>query len=242
MKRLMNLFALVALLFCSAAQAQLPPYGLYQMQVDVGGTFFWGRYMTPASPTTNYIMFYDGSTSQPSLAGLGSGLSYSAGTLSVGSLSITDVTGLQSALNAKLPTPAGTTSQVILGNGTLGALPASFNYGDPNTRTLSVSTAYQATDPSKAASVTVSPGCTNATTVVAASTCTLQVRQGTTSGLTCSTGTITHTWNSAYSLGLLLTNTSGSPLDIKLGVGRYFILCPTAGTFTITTAVDQVAG
>lgn len=33
----------------------------------------------------------------------------------------------------------------------------------------------------------------------------------------------------------------GSPFDIKIPTGGYFILCPTAGTFTIT-AVEQSAG
>lgn len=243
MKRFVNLLlCTLALLFGSSVHAQLPPYGLYQMQVDAGGSFFWGRYMTPASPTTSYFLMYDGATSQPAMGALGTGLSFSGGTLALGSIPISSVTNLQTSLNAKFTTPAGTTSQVVLGDGTLGALPSAFNYGDPSARTLSVSTAYQANDPSKAAVITVSPQCTNATTVLAASACTMQVRFGTTSGLTCSTGTVTHTWTSTYALGLLLTNASGSPFDVKLGVGRYFILCPTAGTFTITTAVDQTAG
>jgi len=230
-----------ALLGATKAQAQLPPYGLYQMQADAGGTFFWGRYFVPASPTTSYFLMYDGATSQPAMGALGTGLSFSGGTLALGSIPISAVTNLQTSLNAKFTTPAGTTSQVVLGDGTLGTLPTLFNYGDPSTRTLSVSTAYQANDPSKAAVVTVSPQCTNATTVLAASACTMQVRFGTTSGLNCSNGTVTHTWTSTYALGLLLTNASGSPFDVKLGIGRYFILCPTAGTFTITTAVDQTA-
>lgn len=38
-------------------------------------------------------------------------------------LAISKTTGLQAAIDAKLATPAGTTSQVVLGNGTLGTLP-----------------------------------------------------------------------------------------------------------------------
>ena len=147
---------------------------------------------------------------------------------------------LTSGLAGKFNTPTGTVSQYLRGDGSLATLPTAtpVNYGDPVARTLSASTVYQASDPSKAAVVTVSPQCTNTTTVVAASACTLQVRHGTTSGLTCSTGTVVSTWTSTYALGLLLTNASGSPIDIKLGTSRYFIMCPTAGTFTFT-AVDQ---
>lgn len=39
------------------------------------------------------------------------------------SLAISKTTGLQAALDAKLTTPTGSTSQVVLGNGTLGTLP-----------------------------------------------------------------------------------------------------------------------
>lgn len=126
---------------------------------------------------------------------------------------------------------------------TISAAPANpVNFGDPANRTLSVSTVYQASDPTKASIVTLSPTCTNSTTVVAASTCTLTVHQSNLSNVSCSSGTVVATWNSSYALGLLLTNTSGSPFDVKLGIGRYFIICPVAGTFTITTAVDQTIG
>jgi hypothetical protein len=123
------------------------------------------------------------------------------------------------------------------------ALPAAtpFNFTFPSNRTLSMSTDYQAGANTKAAVITVSPQCTNTTTVIAASACTLQVRMDA-SALTCGTGTVYATWTSTYALGLLLTNASGSPISIHLPIGGHFILCPTAGTFTITTAVDQAAG
>jgi len=124
--------------------------------------------------------------------------------------------------------------------GVPGTAAPTFNFGSPTARTLAMSTAYQATDQSKAAIITVTASCTNATTVLAASACTMNARVGT-SGLTCSTGTVVGTWTSTYALGLLLTNTSGSPFDVKLPIGSYFILCPTAGTFTIAT-IDQSAG
>lgn len=120
-----------------------------------------------------------------------------------------------------------------------------FNFGSPNARTLAVSTAYQATDPTKAAVVTVSPQCSATITLSSGSTCTMQARIGA-SGLTCSTGTVVAQWTNGntgtLTVGLNLTQIIGGPGDIKLPIGGWFILCPTAGTFTINSAVDQSAG
>lgn len=125
--------------------------------------------------------------------------------------------------------------------GPAGAAPSPFNFSNPAARTLAPSTAYQAADPTRAAFVTVTASCTNATTLVASSACTLQVRQSPTAGLTCSTGVVSMSWTSTVQLGLVFTQTSGSPLAVKVPIGGYFILCPVAGTFTIA-AVEQSVG
>lgn len=155
---------------------------------------------------------------------------------------ISDVTGLQSALNSKFNTPSGATSQYVRGDGSLATLPAgtAFNYGDPVARTLVASTAYQAADPTKAAIIYPSYSCQNATQVLASSACTLQVRIGT-AGLTCSTGTVYYTQSLTVGLGLLLTQNSTNPVPIFLPAGRSFAICPQTGTFAIT-AVEQTAG
>lgn len=116
-----------------------------------------------------------------------------------------------------------------------------FNYSAPAAKAVVANTSYQATDPTKAAIVTISPACTNNTTVLASSACTLQVRQSNAAGLTCSTGTVQSTWTSTVNLGLVFTAGNGFPFDVKLPIGGYFIVCPTAGTFTIS-AVEQSAG
>lgn len=158
-----------------------------------------------------------------------------------------------------LPAPAGGASAIVYYNGpaqqpdllaigsgltitggTLNAAAGQFNFSDPVSRTVAVSTAYQANDPTKASLVSITPVCTNAPTVVAASSCVLQARVGP-FGLTCSNGTVVSTWTNSFALGLVLNNTSGTPGDIKLPIGRYFILCATSGTFSIS-AVDQTAG
>ena len=115
-----------------------------------------------------------------------------------------------------------------------------FNFSLPSTRALALSTSLQATDTSKAAIITPSYSCQNATTVLAASACTIQVRMGT-GTLTCSTGTVIYTQSLTVQLGVLLTQSSVNPVPINLPIGASFILCPTAGTFTVA-AVEQSAG
>lgn len=173
-----------------------------------------------------------------------------------GATGLTGATGTAGATGPQgLTGPAGATgAQGVAGTvgttgaqgpigltGPAGAAAPTFNFGTPTARTIAVSTAYQATDITKADIVTVSASCQNTTTVLASSACTIQVRQAAAAGLTCSTGTVTQTWTSLVNLGLVFTQTSGSPFDIKLPIGGYFILCATSGTFTIS-AVEQSAG
>lgn len=115
-----------------------------------------------------------------------------------------------------------------------------FNFSQPTTRTLALSTSLQATDTTKAAMLYPSYACTNATTVLAASGCTMQVRMNS-STVTCSTGTVYYTQSLTVTLGILLTQASTNPVPIYLPIGGFFILCPTSGTFTVT-AIEQSAG
>lgn len=121
------------------------------------------------------------------------------------------------------------------------AVAGAFNFGVEVMRTLVVGTAYQANDPSKAAELTITPACTVSATVLAPSTCTVQIRRAA-AAPTCSTGTVVSQWSNNVSLGLIFTNASSSPMTVKLPIGGYFILCAVAGTFTVPFAVDQTAG
>lgn len=119
-----------------------------------------------------------------------------------------------------------------------------FNFGLPTARTVVLSTAYQAINPAKAATVTISPSCSAALSLAGGSTCSLQARIGT-APLTCSSGTVVATWTNgntgALTVGLALNQTVGAPYGINLPIGASFILCPVSGTFTIT-ASEQTVG
>lgn len=199
---------------------------------------------TPVNPSpASGLMSYNGSTLLPEWLTLGTNLSITSGVLNAaGGVPVNSdwnaTTGLAKILNKPTIATVGMTGQYADLTGAPTITP--FNYGYPNARSLALSTSFQASDNTKAAIVSVSVQCTNATTVVAASACTLQARISNTTA-TCSSGTVVATWTSTYALGLLLTNTSGSPFDLKMPTGAFAILCPTSGTFTIS-AVDQTAG
>lgn len=121
-----------------------------------------------------------------------------------------------------------------------------FNFGDPIPRSLATSTAYQASDPSRAAVVTASTSCTASLSLTAGGTCALQVRTSPAASLSCSTGTVyatlTNTNTGTLTVGLGLNQRVGSSIGINLRAGSYFILCPTSGTFAVDSAVDQSVG
>lgn len=128
--------------------------------------------------------------------------------------------------------------------GPAGTPAPTFNFGLPAVRTLALTTPYQATNPAKPAIVTVSPQCSASLTLAGGTTCTMQARIGV-APLTCSSGTVVATWTNgntgALTVGLSLNQIVGAPYGINLPTGASFILCPTAGTFTVTAA-EQSAG
>ena len=128
--------------------------------------------------------------------------------------------------------------------GPAGTPAPTFNFGLPASRTLVLTTPYQAANPAKPAIVTVSPVCSASLTLSGGSTCSLQARIGL-APLTCTSGTVVATWTNGntgtLTVGLALNQIMGAPYGINLPTGASFILCPNAGTFTVT-ASEQSAG
>ena len=157
-----------------------------------------------------------------------------------GAQGIPGIAGTSGATGATGPQgPAGPTGATgATGPAGTSALP--FNFGQPVARTLAPNTSYQALDPARAAIVTISAACTNTSTLLASSACTVQIRQAA-SGATCSTGLVTMTWTSTVQLGVALTQNSGASMDVKLPIGGSFAVCVVAGTFAVS-AIEQSAG
>lgn len=110
------LFAIVGLLLATASHAQIPPYAMLIYQGDVSGAYYWGRLLTPPVITDNYLIVYDGATSQPKIAGMGSGLSWNGTTLSTTSSgTVTSVTA-GTGLSGGTITTTGTISMPNVGS------------------------------------------------------------------------------------------------------------------------------
>lgn len=124
--------------------------------------------------------------------------------------------------------------------------PQSFAVGSANTRTLSLSTAYQATDTSKAshiminlvssATLNLSGGTTNVGNLVV----------GATTGVTGGTGAILcihkNQNTGTLTIGLALTQVIETSCSVDLPAGWYFAIRQISGTVTIDSAFDQSLG
>lgn len=119
-------------------------------------------------------------------------------------------------------------------------------FGAPNSRSTALATAFQATDPTKPAMVTVnltstanislSGGTTNAATVV----------MGATSGVASGTGTVICNYSNsntgALTIGLNLSTIATTTCTFGLPAGWFWATRQTAGTVTVTTNFDAGVG
>lgn len=118
--------------------------------------------------------------------------------------------------------------------------------GTPNSRTLALATAYQATDPTRPSMVTINLTSTAAMTVSGGSTNGANVLQGTTTGVATGTGSVvcvyTNTNTGTLTLGLAVSTISGTTCTMTVPVGGYFSIIQTSGTVSISSAFDQSIG
>lgn len=247
--RLMKTYLLLLLALASPVQAD--PTDVTVRQRNVADTGYVDRFLHFPADGSSCMVSLDGASVLPGCYTLGAGLSLGSGILSASGA--TGPQGAQGPAGAQGPQgvqgiagPTGATgAQGPIGatgpQGIQGNSAPLFNFSGPAAKTVSLSTAYQAADITKAAIITISPACTNATTVLAASACTMQIRQSSSASLTCSNGIVVSTWSSTVALGLVITQGNSFPVDIKLPAAGYFIVCASAGTFTIS-AIEQSAG
>lgn len=125
MKKTFNtvLLSLGILLGAVAIGYAVSPGDTFIVQRDPTNTFNQTTLIPlPAGPA---VLTLDTATNLPLYSTFGSGISFNptAKTLSVAAVPESSITNLASDLSAKFNTPTGTTSQVILGDGTLGSLP-----------------------------------------------------------------------------------------------------------------------
>lgn len=121
--------------------------------------------------------------------------------------------------------------------------------GAPTARTINAATAYQATDKTKPAVVTINVASTAALTLTGGQTHTAELLIGPTAVSVTGTATggtaIARYSNSntgALSVGLAISTIDGKPITAHLPAGWVFALRIVSGTVTIVSAFDQAVG
>lgn len=162
------------------------------------------------------------------------------------SLAISKTTGLQAALDAKFPIPAGTTGQYVRGDGSLATFPAGavFAVGAPNTRSMSLATAYQCTDNTKPCLFTITLQAQSSISLSGAVNNEGQVLIGSTNAVASGTGTpvgrYANNLGGTLVIGLNLTSAQANSYSIVVPAGWYIASRQTAGSgLTVVAAYDQ---
>lgn len=116
-------------------------------------------------------------------------------------------------------------------------------YGPPVTRSLSLATAYQASDPTKPAVVTVMIDLSTSVSIGSV-TQTVELIMGSTSAVASGTGTLADSWANALTVTLISITMAGrQKLTCQLPVGWFFAVRRTVGTgMSISSAFDQSVG
>lgn len=161
-------------------------------------------------------------------------------TLPAGSAATASLTGTQSAPKLNLGVPVGAAGQ-----------PGVNAFSAPAARTIAAGTAYQATDRTKPAIVTLNLTSTASLTLTGGQTHTADVLIGPTAlSVAPTTGAPTGTAIAKYAnsntggltVGLAMSTIAGQSATIALPASWFFAVRVTSGTVTITSAFDQAVG
>lgn len=118
--------------------------------------------------------------------------------------------------------------------------------GTPNTLSMSLATAYQATNPAKAAFVTITISSTASLTLSGGQTQTAQIVIGSTSAVASGTGTSIGTTSNSQTggvvVGVAVNAGLSSTTTVAIPAGWYFAVRQTSGTVSIASAFDQSLG
>lgn len=118
--------------------------------------------------------------------------------------------------------------------------------GYPNARALSLATAYQCTDNTKACIVTVNLNSVASLSLTSGTTVTGEVRVGSTNGVATGGGTAAGVYKNSLTgtliVGLGISTESYNTITVAVPIGGYFAVRATAGTLVIVSAFDSQVG
>lgn len=133
------------------------------------------------------------------------------------------------------------------GNGATGPAGPSVNsFSGYSARTVSLATAYQATNTAKPAIITINLSSSAELTLLGGTTNTADVVVGPTSAVSSGTGTVACRYRNSNTGGLVVGVTvnvsSAAPCVVALPAGWYFAVRQTSGTVDVTSTLEQVVG
>lgn len=118
--------------------------------------------------------------------------------------------------------------------------------GSPNALAPSLATAYQASDPTRAAVVTINLSSAAGLSLTSGETHTADVLIGSTNAVAGGTGTVAGKYNNSLTgvlgVGLGVNVASANPIVFTLPIGWYYAVRQTSGTVSIVSAFDQAIG
>lgn len=118
--------------------------------------------------------------------------------------------------------------------------------GSPNSRSLTLATAFQATDSTRPAIVSVNLASTSSLTLSGGTTASADIVIGSTNAVASGTGTTIGKYSNGLTgtlvVGLAINAAQTTPCTFALPIGWFFAIRQTAGTITITSAFDQAVG
>lgn len=121
--------------------------------------------------------------------------------------------------------------------------PGTVEVDSPGGRSLALATAYQASDPKKAAYITLTIECTSTQSLAAGETNTGEVRCGPNASVASGGGTVVGQYKNAVGGSLSLGNlniTNMNTISILLPAGHYFAIRQTAGSgMQVALTADQ---
>lgn len=163
------------------------------------------------------------------------------------SLAISKTTGLQTALDAKFPIPAGATGQYVRGDGSLATfptIPGAYAIGVPTTRSVALATAVQCSNAAQPCLFTFTLSSTSSISLGGTSNNEGQIVLGATNAVASGTGTVTAVYRNVLGgtlvVGLNLTSQQANTYTVPVPAGYYVAVRQTAGSgLTVVSAYDQ---
>lgn len=206
-----------------------------------------GAVSTPSvSPPSGAQAVTGGMTTGPQGPAGTNGTNGAAATMTVGSVAPLSPGSTPTVTNSGTSSAAVLNFGLVTGNAGSNGAAGVNSFGAPTARTLSMATAYQASNTAKPAEVSFSLSSAATLTLTGGTPNSATVYIGSTSAVASGTGMAvcqyTNTNAGTLTIGLNLVQTLVAPCQLSLPTGWFFAIVQTSGSVSIINASDQSVG